>query len=328
MHDPVTVCGDSLRLGVRRHRLFESNLPLVGTPCWHDRPAPPVAVYPRTAGMMAGTSVRDEPTVFYLGSHMPHWLGLPAVAVPLFVSDRRLRGRRTLPRANTVWALDSGGFTELSRYGTWETGPSPAAYVAQVRRYRDQIGRLTWAAPQDWMCEPGILAKTGLTVAAHQHHTVVNYLRLRDLAPELPIIPVVQGWSTGDYLRCVDRYAAHGVDLTSAPLVGVGSVCRRQSTVEVQEILTALHQAGLTRLHGFGVKTLGLARYADLLTSADSMAWSSQARHRPPLPGCRHTTCANCPRYALHWRTRVLATIDHATTQPALFGPSLRGWAA
>ena len=45
LHDPVTVCGDSLRLGVRRHRLFESNLPLVGTGCWHDRPTPPVAVY-------------------------------------------------------------------------------------------------------------------------------------------------------------------------------------------------------------------------------------------------------------------------------------------
>ncbi len=43
--DPVTVCGDALRLGVRRHRLFESNLPLAGTPCWHDRSAPPVAVY-------------------------------------------------------------------------------------------------------------------------------------------------------------------------------------------------------------------------------------------------------------------------------------------
>lgn len=42
---PITVCGDALRLGVRRHRLFESNLPLAGTPCWHDRPTPPVAVY-------------------------------------------------------------------------------------------------------------------------------------------------------------------------------------------------------------------------------------------------------------------------------------------
>jgi hypothetical protein len=45
LRDPIVVCGDSLRLGVRRHRLFESNLPLAGTPCWHDRAAPPVAVY-------------------------------------------------------------------------------------------------------------------------------------------------------------------------------------------------------------------------------------------------------------------------------------------
>jgi DNA (cytosine-5)-methyltransferase 1 len=45
LHDPITICGDSLRLGVRRHRLFESNLPLVGTPCWHDRETPPVPVY-------------------------------------------------------------------------------------------------------------------------------------------------------------------------------------------------------------------------------------------------------------------------------------------
>ena len=43
--DPVMVCGESLRLGVRRHRLFESNVPLAGVPCWHDRGAPAVAVY-------------------------------------------------------------------------------------------------------------------------------------------------------------------------------------------------------------------------------------------------------------------------------------------
>ncbi|GFJ76467.1 hypothetical protein Phou_006470 [Phytohabitans houttuyneae] len=227
-----------------------------------------------------------------------------------------------------MWALDSGGFTELRRHGTWDHGPTPATYVAQIRRYRDQVGRLAWAAPQDWMCEPQILAKTGLTIAAHQDYTVVNYLRLRELAPELPIIPVVQGWTVGDYLRCVDRYATYGVDLTGAGLVGVGSICRRQSTNQVKEILTALHRAGVTRLHGFGVKTLGLAKYADLLASADSMAWSREARNRPPLPGCSHKNCANCLRYALPWRTYVTAAIDHATARPALFGPSQAGWAA
>jgi hypothetical protein len=45
LHDPIVVCGDTLRLGVRRHRLFESNLPLVGTGCHHDRTAPAVPVY-------------------------------------------------------------------------------------------------------------------------------------------------------------------------------------------------------------------------------------------------------------------------------------------
>ncbi|MFC3892111.1 hypothetical protein ACFOWZ_11550 [Lentzea rhizosphaerae] len=45
LEDPIKICGDTLRLGVRRHRLFESNLPLYGTPCHHDRSAPSVPVY-------------------------------------------------------------------------------------------------------------------------------------------------------------------------------------------------------------------------------------------------------------------------------------------
>ena len=265
----------------------------------------------------SGAAPCAEPPAFFLGCHQPHWLALD---VSLFVSDRRLRRYRRLPRARTVWGLDSGGFTELATFGTWDTGPTPAHYVVRVRRYRDEIGHLAWAAPQDWMCEPFIVAKTGLSVPEHQRRTVDNFLHLRDLAPDLPIIPVVQGWTAGDYLACVDLYTAAGVDLTRAPLVGVGSVCRRQGTDQVGEILTALHRAGVTRLHGFGFKVLGLARYGHLLVSADSMAWSAQARRQPPLPGCHtHINCANCPRYALQWRQRVLAAAVAAATQPALF---------
>jgi hypothetical protein len=267
--------------------------------------------------MGSGAAAYAEPVRFFLGTHQPHWL---RIGVPLFVSDRRLRRYRSLPRATAPWALDSGGFTELSQYGTWDTGPTPATYVARVRRYRDEIGHLVWAAPQDWMCEPSILAMTGLTVAEHQTRTVDNYLLLRELAPDLPIVPVVQGWTPGDYLRCADLYTACGVDLSASPIVGVGSVCRRQSTVQVGDILTSLHQAGITRLHGFGFKTLGLARWGHLLTSADSLSWSAQARREPPLPGCTsHRNCANCLRYALRWRTRVLATINTSAPQPALF---------
>jgi hypothetical protein len=181
------------------------------------------------------------------------------------------------------------------------------------------------------MCEPAILAKTGLTLVEHQRRTVDNYLRLRDLAPDLPIIPVVQGWTVDDYLRIVDRYHQAGVDLTTAPLVGVGSVCRRQNTTDAGRILVALHLAGVTRLHGFGFKVTGLRRYARLLASADSMAWSYAARRSTPLPGCTgHINCANCPRYAARWRSTVLDACTLARRvhlQQAMFGDRA-GWAA
>lgn len=82
--------------------------------------------------------------MFLLGTHQPGWLA--RTAVPLFVSARRLRVSKTLPRAVAPWALDSGGFTELQQYGRWTV--TPADYVARVRRYRDEIGNLTCAAPQ------------------------------------------------------------------------------------------------------------------------------------------------------------------------------------
>lgn len=42
---PVMVCGQSLGLGVRRHRLFESNVFLFGTGCYHPRGVTPIGVY-------------------------------------------------------------------------------------------------------------------------------------------------------------------------------------------------------------------------------------------------------------------------------------------
>jgi hypothetical protein len=244
---------------------------------------------------------------FFLGTHQPGWLRTSTL--PLFVSDRRLRGYKTLPRASASWALDSGGFTELSCHGSWEHGPTPQQYAARVRRYRDEIGNLAWAAPQDWMCEPWVLSKTGLPLLEHLQRTVGNYIQLREIAPDLPFVPVLQGWRLDDYLTCADLYAAAGIDLTAAKLVGLGSVCRRQATSEALAIIDALHAIGVTRLHGFGFKVLGLRTCGQRLASADSMAWSIDARRKPPLPGCRHNNCANCHRYAHQWRERVVASI-------------------
>jgi hypothetical protein len=191
-------------------------------------------------------------------------------------------------------------------YGEWTL--SIQDYVERVQRYIEHIGNLDWAAPQDWMCEPFILEKTRGTVEAHQYLTVQNYLGLCEAAPDVPWVPVLQGFTREDYMRCFELYELRGIDLAKLPLVAVGSVCRRQGTVEVGNIMRELAGMGL-KLHAFGFKIKGMHECGDILESCDSMAWSMEAR-RLGINTCgqgNHKTCANCMSYALLWRDRILS---------------------
>lgn len=265
---------------------------------------------------------------FYLGTHQPGWLA--TANMPLFVSHRRLAGYKTLPRAAAPWALDSGGFSELQLYGGWRT--TPEQYVAAVRRYDTEIGRLEWCAPQDWMCEPIIIAGgqagpnrfagTHLSVAEHQARTIANFVQLRDLwwagdadaqafahLPDAcPFVPVLQGFEPDDYRRHADAWHAAGIALEDYPIVGLGSVCRRQATSQIDALIREFTPT--FALHGFGCKTAGLARYGHRLTSADSLAWSYAGRREPAGCSDTHKNEANCLRYALAWRQEVLAVLD------------------
>lgn len=225
---------------------------------------------------------------------MPHWLA--TAGVPLFVSHRRLSGRRSLPRAGAPWALDSGGFSELSMYGKWQTGP--LEYSKAVHIYAADIGFLDWAAIQDWMCEPLMLAKTGLTIQDHQERTCDSYEDLLNLSPDLPWRPVLQGWTLPDYLTHAEMYQRRGLPMTH---LGVGSVCRRQGSDEITAILRGLAMQGL-RLHGFGIKTRGLVDGAPFLESADSMAWSTRGRWEGGQ--------ANSLLFAMAWRARLLERVS------------------
>lgn len=264
---------------------------------------------------------------FFLGTHHAHWLRDERFdGVPLFISRRQLAGYAKLPGAATDFALDSGGFTELQMHGRWSM--TVYEYAEEVQRYVRHYGRrLQWVAPQDWMCEKIVLAGgkgaggivfkgTGLTVEEHQRRTVINFVQLRSLLREL-VVPVLQGWTTMDYWRCQSLYADAGVDLAQHPIVGVGTVCRRQSTNEATQIMQTLAVDGL-RLHGFGFKKAGLANCHTFMASADSTAWSYGARKRILLPGHDkpgpgrprgHINCANCAEYALQWRRELLDEI-------------------
>lgn len=219
---------------------------------------------------------------FYLGAPEPIWL--ERTDVPLFVSRNRLIRKRhgvietprhSYPRALGPWAMDSGGFEEITHHGRWRVDARRFARDADF--LAEEIGNLEWAAPQDWMVEEKALCRSGLDVLTHQQYTVENFLELRGTSRQVPWIPVIQGQTVDDYRRHIDMYLDADVNLFKEPLVGVGSVCRRPD-VEAAGIFEALTREGLRSMHGFGVAKESLYLSCHLLASADSLAWSEGAR--------------------------------------------------
>jgi hypothetical protein len=210
---------------------------------------------------------------FFVGLHQPS--DARRVDRPCMVSVNRLRDRRA-PWFEGEWVMDSGAFTAVAKNGGYDR--PPADYAREVRRWADTL--LVWAASQDFMCEPFVLARTGLTVAEHQRLTVERYDALLDCdTGDVPILPVLQGYWPEDYRRHVAMY---GERLKACAWVGVGSVCKRNSADwEVARVLQEIkRERPDLRLHGFGLKRTALASgwVRHMLYSADSMAWSCAAR--------------------------------------------------
>lgn len=247
-------------------------------------------------------------TELILGVHIPQWLTIQDRPT-LMVSITRMPKYKQII-ANAPWVLDSGGFTELAIHGGWRS--TAKQHADNVRRISTSSTNMRWASPQDWMCEPSMLKKTGKTVQEHQTLTINNFIELRQLAADLPIIPVLQGWVQADYHRHADQYAARGINLETEPIVGVGSVCRRQGTIEATQIFRTLADRGLS-LHAFGLKMQGLKTSAGIVKSSDSMAWSYSMRKQRLTCGRLNTrtgvpipSCANCLHAALDWHTRAV----------------------
>ncbi len=276
---------------------------------------------------------------FYAGASE---LGFLTMDVPVpagigfCLSHRRLQRRPRLspfPKARHPWMLDSGSFGYCN---AGEPLPSAESYVAAVRRYDAEIGGLDWAAQQDLMCEPWMLARTGRTVEENQRLNKANFWLLNDLwwraeerdyalrhgldpagvrfdglRPDLnltPFRPTLQGWAPDDYRRDVEMWYRAGVNLEEVNVVGMGSVCRRAATKPVRALIEEL--SGFLDLHGCGLKTDALRMYGPVLPTSDSHAWSEGTRHETERWPCRHGRVRwerNCPLHAIEWGARVLA---------------------
>lgn len=187
------------------------------------------------------------------------------------------------------WILDSGAFTRVVS----GKGHLPTKKYAKFIKQWEENGNLMAAVSQDFMCEPFVLAKTGLDIKTHQRLTIHRYDRLLDecrkLKVQTTIMPVLQGDEMQDYLNHIEQYGAR---LTPQMWVGLGSVCRRnRNPWEIEKILLAIKSARPNlKLHGFGVKKTALQSdtVRSLLYSADSQAhtyalWRAGQDHHDPL---------------------------------------------
>ncbi len=219
-----------------------------------------------------GAEVQVGCVRFFIGLHQPsdakHFDAC-------FISVGRLRNRKG-PFAVHEWIMDSQAFSTIQMQGGY---PHPVdEYAAHIRRWKSN-GTLLAAVSQDYMCEPAMLARTGLTVADHQRLTIERYDGLLACDTGVYIMPVLQGYAPSEYVAHIREYGAR---LAVGMWVGVGSVCKRNGDpMAIEAVLFAIHQERPDlRLHGFGLKTTalrsGLVR--ELLDTADSMAWSFAAR--------------------------------------------------
>lgn len=213
--------------------------------------------------------------MFMTGMHHPHNAGKVRAA---FVSVHALKNRKSgFPVRR--WIMDSGAFRTIELHGGYPEAPE--VYAAHIRRFANN-GKMLAAVSQDYMCEPFMLEKTGLTIADHQRLTIERYDALVACGTGgVYVMPVLQGYAPADYVGHIRQY---GDRLKPRAWVGVGSICKRNShPSSIIAVLLAIENARPDlRLHGFGVKVTSLAEHLvrDLLFSADSMAWSFAARYQ------------------------------------------------
>lgn len=177
-------------------------------------------------------------------------------------------------------ALDSAGFVAAAKY---------RRFPWSVSEYMDLCGSYPWKwfASMDMCVEPEI-ARSEDVVLNRISGTVRLNLQCANLAAERGIddrlLPVVQGWRTDHYLRCIDRM---GTLLDNRPIIGIGSMCRRHAygqdgIIQILDALDRVFGTNPVRFHLFGVKSSALQLVAShpRVASADSQAYGIHARRQ------------------------------------------------
>ena len=190
--------------------------------------------------------------------------------------------RRPLDRLvgrNIEIHLDSAGFVAMALRGGYDW--TPESYVHDLARH-PIISRFS---SMDMCVEPEV-APDRMEVRDRIARTISLNHRCSSAAREAGcherLMPVIQGATAGDYLRCYEAISdivpAHGT-------IGVGSMCRRKTNGDDGSIaiIDALHRElpASVRLHLFGVKSdsyEAMAMFGARVASVDSQSYGTRAR--------------------------------------------------
>lgn len=175
--------------------------------------------------------------------------------------------------------LDSAGFVAMSQMGGFPW--SPEQYIFGL------CAAFPWTsfASLDMCVEAAVAAnrfEVEERIAKTVHLNKLCQILARDAGIDDRLMPVIQGATADDYLRCYD---ALQYMIGDDRVVGVGSMCRRNTEgpdgiVSIIDQLDRRLPKGV-RLHLFGLKSDGAEAVADLdgrIASIDSQAYGFRAR--------------------------------------------------
>jgi len=210
-----------------------------------------------------------------------HYLTVPNVMISAGStwhpkSNKFSLSRTNLPPDTTKRVfLDSGGFSLMSRYPDYPF--SLEEYIDLAYHIKKKYP-LTEIATLDYPCEAEIDRTQLHTNQERMEKTVERAVECIDYDGSLPWVPVIQGYTLGEYYECIDMFDAAGID---EDYYAIGSVCSRKGhPLKIRRLITKVKKRmGDDRLHAFGLSLIYLkdSQIFHAIHSSDSAAWNYRA---------------------------------------------------
>jgi hypothetical protein len=186
---------------------------------------------------------------------------------------KKQRFKITRPPADHIagFCIDSGGFTAARKWGKYPW--THQQYVDFIREMSRDIP-VVFCANMDYACECSVNRSKYNTNIARINATIQNEITLRELATDLPWLPVLQGDSFEERLE--DLALRSSINLLPKEYAGIGSVCGRGIQGAINTLRFYANQLPGVKYHAFGmhIKALDDPVVFSVTRSWDSYSWS------------------------------------------------------